>query len=100
MKRVHVLSLILIALVSIGWSSGWKQDGAFNSIVMDGSIYQSTMKINTTSTAKMTIAGVATIDPCPTLGAGAIFIGKGGMPCFCNAAGVDMSIYDGTTDCW
>ena len=45
--------------------------------------------------------GVATLDPCGTLAAGAIFIHTTTKaPCFCNSLGVDLSLYDGTSACF
>lgn len=45
--------------------------------------------------------GRATLDPCPTMGPGYIFINDTtGAPCFCNNYSVDLSLYNGTTACF
>jgi hypothetical protein len=70
-----------------------------SSIVVDGSLYVGYVQVGSgASSAKF--AGVATVDPCPTLGAGSIFINSSGVPCFCNKYGVDLSLYNGTTACF
>ena len=68
-------------------------DGA---LVIDGTIYTAT--INADGGIK---PGASTLDPCATLPAGSIFINNTTKaPCFCNSAGVDLSLYDGTTACF
>lgn len=65
-------------------------------LLLDGSIYS----------PKATFEGgvilpTAAIDPCPTLGPGAVFVnGTTGAPCFCNLLSVDLSLYNGTTACF
>lgn len=43
--------------------------------------------------------GTETSDPCGTKAVGSIFF-NGNKPCFCNALGADVSIYDGSTACF
>jgi len=70
------------------------------SVYLDGSIYVATITLGNKANP-MVIAGSVTLDPCPTLGKGAIFINAtSGAPCFCNSYGVDLSLYNGTTACF
>jgi hypothetical protein len=64
-------------------------------LTVDGSIYTPVVRFE---------GGVylptATLDPCPTLGPGAVFLNPSGVPCFCNNYSVDLSLYNGTTACF
>lgn len=64
-------------------------------LVVDGTIYTATIAAD-----GAIYPGMATLDPCGTLGRGYIFFNDSGMPCFCNALGVDLSLYDGSTACF
>lgn len=64
------------------------------SLTTDGTLY--TAKIISDGAV---YPGYASLNPCGTLGRGYIYVASSGMPCFCTAAGVDKSIYDGSSAC-
>jgi hypothetical protein len=66
------------------------------SVTIDGSIYTATLAVD-----GAIYPGGATSDPCGTLGAGYIFFNRtAGQPCYCNSAGVDLMLYNGSTACF
>lgn len=65
-------------------------------IVVDGTIYTARILAD-----GAIYPGRAASDPCGTLGAGYIFFNSAnGQPCYCNALGVDLMLYNGSTACF
>lgn len=71
-------------------------------IYVDGSLYVGTVVLGSKAALSgVEFLGVATSDPCGTVGTYAIFFnGTTGSPCFCNKLGVDLSLYNGTSACF
>lgn len=66
------------------------------STITDGTIYTATIKSD-----GAIYLGRATLDPCPTLGAGYVFFNDStGEPCYCDNTGADLKFEDGSTACF
>jgi hypothetical protein len=94
--------LIMILIPSLAFAGGYTsgEHEVDGTIYVDGTLYNATITIGSKGNP-MKLAGVAMLDPCPTLGKGSIFInGITGAPCFCNSLGVDLSLYNGTSSCF
>jgi hypothetical protein len=118
-----VLLFILVLYVSIAHaaslSTNYIPKASSGTVIVDSQMFDNGTNIGIGSTspnAKLDIdgttytgrvhidgavyIGVASVDPCPGLAPGYLFFKPSGQPCFCNYAGVDVSIYDGTTACF
>ena len=112
----NTLLLLVLSLFCIGWANdgGWSSGSVvkYTSIVASGNIGLGTTapraKIEvdgTIYTAKVIVdgaiyIGVASLNPCATLGVGYIFFNNSGEPCYCDYSGNDIKFEDGSTACF